>query len=607
MESSVVDLNTTLRDAEFKDDHPLKTVARIKDLLHSLGIETEEVWFNTGVPYCYGLSVFVAGTTFSVNGKGLTKEFALASGYGELMERLQLGYISKFNTQKSGDHSVDTGKETSVSASALLAENLHWYELMSKRAEEDAGIRVSPESILRQAADSNGNVAVESYFNLTTGETTVFPKKLRSRIYSSNGCAAGNSMEEALVQALSEVVERHYRGRIMREDLSLPDIPDDFLKQYQTAYEIISYVRSQGFQVTVKDCSLGEKFPVVCACFVDEKTGRYHTHFGAYPVFEIALARALTETFQGRHIDSIASFETFSPRGSDSPLAIQQEFVKGAWEKPACFFVGQPKYPFNPTVGFSGKNNRELLLECVDFLRNQGYEILVHDGSCLGFHTYQVIIPGYSEIFAYRLSESFFEFQYADYARKALRNPSGADFEDLLGLLMHMEQLQTKFSTNHTFLSATKLSAKLEPAEEANLMSASLGYVYYTLGKYREATKCVHQMITSGQCSDTGYLICLKRYLMMSQSGADNKEIRDVLSYFHPAQVVERLYSCIESGANPLEDYTLHCDLSCSEDCKICSVCSQKRVAELTKLIQKKTAELNFDLFAKNLSSLIHA
>ena len=97
-------------DRTFKDDSPLDTVKKIKGILKSYGIETEEKWMDSGVPYCYSLRVSVYGTVFGTNGKGVTKELALASGYGELMERLQLGRILKSDQQKDGAM-VDNAKD----------------------------------------------------------------------------------------------------------------------------------------------------------------------------------------------------------------------------------------------------------------------------------------------------------------------------------------------------------------------------------------------------------------------------------------------------------------------------------------------------------------
>ena len=597
---------TSLRDTEFKDASPLATVARIKAILAENGIETEEQWNESGVPYCHSIILRVSGTAFSVNGKGLTRELTLASAYGELMERLQLGFIVKFDVQKDGHHTADTSRFEMRTPQQLLENHRPWFDVMAQRLEKETGSHTTAEEILAQITQKDGLIPTDSFFNLTTGQRVNYPKTLWSRIYSSNGCAAGNTMEEALVQAISEVVEREYRTRIVLEDISLPDIPDEFLRRFEVSYRIIQYVRQHGFRVMVKDCSLGQKFPVVCVCFIDEVSGRYHTHFGAYPIFEIALTRALTETFQGRHIKNIAAFTDFTRKGSkeDALLSMKHEFVKGTWEKHAGFFAGQPQYPFHEDVGFTGKNNRELLLECVDFFKAQGCEILVRDGSSLGFPTYQVLIPGYSEVFTYRLDKKLYEFRYFDFAVKALRNPSHAGFDDLLGLLMHMDQIKASIGS-HGFLAGSKLSADLTPADEERLMAASLAYVQYTLGRYNLVIKYLATLIDAYSGDDAGFLICLKRYLSLLESGTDKARIRKILTFFHSEAVVTRLYDILGRNGNPREDFTLHCDMSCTESCPIRDVCFQKRTVALTRLINGKIKELDFDAFVAKLQSLL--
>jgi ribosomal protein S12 methylthiotransferase accessory factor len=597
---------TSLRDTEFKDASPLATVERIKSILAANGIATEEHWNESGVPYCHSIILRVSDTAFSVNGKGLTRELALASGYGELMERLQLGFIGKFDVQKDGHHTADTSRFEMRSPQQLLDEHRPWFDVMAKRLEKETGSTITAEEILAQITQKDGLIPTDSFFNLTTGQRVNYPKALWSRIYSSNGCAAGNTTEEALVQAISEVVEREYRTRIVLEDISLPNIPDEFLQQFDVSYRIIQYVRQHGFRVLVKDCSLGQKFPVVCVCFIDEESGRYHTHFGAYPIFEIALTRALTETFQGRHIKNIAAFTDFTRKGSkdDALLSMKHEFVKGTWEKHAGFFVGEPQYPFHEDVGFTGKNNHELLLECVDFFKAMGCEILVRDGSSLGFPTYQVLVPGYSEVFTYRLDKKLYEFRYFDFAVKALRNPSKAGFEDLLGLLMHMDQIKASIGS-HGFLAGSKLSADLTPEDEARLMAASLAYVQYTLGRYGTVIKYLDTLIDAYSADDAAFLICLKRYLTLLESGTDKAQIRKILQFFHREPVVTRLYDILGRNGNPLEDFTLHCDMSCTQSCPIQKVCFQKRTVALTRLINEKIKALDFDAFVSKLQSLL--
>lgn len=414
---------------------------------------------------------------------------------------------------------------------------------------------------------------------------------------------------EALVQGISEVVERHFHMKIVSEQIALPDIPEDVLKQYRVAYEIISFVRAVGYNVVVKDCSLGTKFPVVCVCFINKATGRYHTHFGAYPIFEIALERALTETFQGRNIYSFAFFSDFIYRESDitSVASIANEMTKGTWEKHHSFFVGKPRYPYHEDVGFTGSNNAELLRECVDFFAEQGYDILVRDSSCLGFHTYQILVPGYSEIFIYRLSESLFEYRNWNQAVKSLRNPSKAGIEDMQGLLKHLKdtgKLTQNISRTHGFLSCAKLSAKLPADSENRLMSASLAYIHYSLGNIDECLKFLDHLMSDKKCKDMEYLICLKRYLSLKQHGCDQCEIHRVIAYFHRQETVDLLMYCIERGENPFERFTLHCDLTCTSDCKLYTVCCQKKVNELSNLISSKKKEMDFDTFSCQLKSV---
>ena len=343
-----------LLDAQYKDSSPMATVAKIKGLLASYGIETEEKWSQSGVPYCYAMSIKIPGTTFSANGKGLTEEFALASGYGELMERLQLGYVN-------GAIGKTDGKTASVyavpmDAAQLVKDNLSWYQKIAQRAEKLAGVRIDPRNLVLQYAQKDGTVPTLPFYNITKDCAAFLPERLFRIICTTNGSAAGNSPEETIVQAISEIVERYHQMRVITENLVLPDVPEDALKKFETAYKIITYVRKCGYRVLIKDCSLGTGFPVVCACFINLKTGRYHTHFGAYPLFEIALERSLTESFQGRTIENIGVFEDFMPEGNGAYqyASIFNEMSQGSWKKAASFFCGTPDFACDPVGRFDG-------------------------------------------------------------------------------------------------------------------------------------------------------------------------------------------------------------------------------------------------------------
>ncbi len=595
-------------DKQLKDSSPTATVQKIQTILDSYGIQVEEHWRETCVPYCYAMSVRVVGTTFSVNGKGLTREFARASGYGELMERLQFGSISKGSSQKTADLRGNSGEVYLAAPRELLARNRSWYEKIAARATRFTGNPITAEDVLFKNADTQGKLPAVRMYCLTTRTEEYYPNSLRGLVYTANGCAAGNSPEEALVQAISEIVERNSVMRIINEELCLPQIPDEFLQQFPTAYRIISYIRSQGYRVMVKDGSMGEKFPVICVCIIDRRTGRYHTHLGANPVFKIALERALTESFQGLDIGHVARFEDFLPRRGDSFTGIVNEITQGAWEKSPAFFTGQPAYAFDPSVGFSGSTNRELLQQCIRFLADQGYDILVKDFSCLGFHTYQVIVPGYSECFLDRVIRRSSDLRYGPFAKNALRDPSTASIQDMLGLLMHREQM-SRFTSNqsamHGFLSHALLSADISVRAERFLLYAALGYVYYQLHQRKEALECAARAAAYCPEEKLSELICLKRCLWLTQDGYAPEQVWQLLAFFHEEQTVQALRSCIDGGGNPFGPHILRCREGNCPTCPIQASCCQSRVEELTGLLNQKRSEMSFDAFTARMGALL--
>lgn len=591
----MTDTLPVLPDASFKDATPQATVQRINEILDAYGIHTQVQRNRSGVPYCHSLRVNVCGTSFGTCGKGITEEFALASGYGELMERLQLGHIFRPEDQKSSTLSVDNNQDRLISAKELLERNRKWYTLYSKAVQRITGSTITEEALLQQYTDAGGMVAVTPYYCVNTGTTEYLPTYLRKAAYATNGCAAGNTTEEALVQAFSEIVERHYNCKILFEGISVPDIPEEVLRSFPIVWEIISFLQDNGLKVVVKDCSLGTKFPVVCVSLIERSTGKYHTHFGAFPDLEIALERTLTESFQGRLLHEICRYDNFRPRQEDSMSLryLMNELVKGTSEKTPEFFLSATDTPYNAAMGFSARNNRERLRECLDFFLEQGLDILIRDSSSMGFPTYQIIIPGYSEIFPHRLSQKHNDARYAHIAKRVLRDPSKASMGDIVGLMMNISLGNEQDLGPRKFLTDANLAASLTPQEDAYLMNMALSHVNYTLGKKDEVRKTLTKSITLAPKEEQGYLVCLNRYLTLTQNGYSPEKVREVLDYFHEAETVAQLYSYLDNGKNPLDPVTLHCDGQCRPDCRLYSVCTKRAADKLSAIINDKTKALD--------------
>lgn len=597
-------------DGNYKDSHPMDTVARIQKILKDFGVEPELRWHESGVPYCYSNTLSVPGTSFRVNGKGLTKEFAIASAYGEMIERLQVGFIYGPTSLKDGDFAIDDSRYELHPAKELLESNGIWYQRMSDVLADSVGEKISPAQILSQCATAEGMVSVTPYFELCTQKQVYFPTVLRKRIYGSNGCAAGNTPEEALVQAISEIVERHHQIHTIKEGLALPEIPEETLKKYSISYAIIRFVQNNGYKVVIKDASLGTGFPVVCACLIDPKTGRYHTHFGAHPVFELALERALTESFQGRNIASIAKNENFSRKSNVkfSFNAFYTELRRSSGDKLPGFFVDESKLKFDPGVGVHNCDNRQILRYCIDFFAKQGYPLLVRDCSCLGFPTYQVLVPGYSECYINRIASKTDDQRYAPYAISTLRNPAKASLSDKMGLMMHLnciKQLEAGYHDMHCFTMQIKVPSNAPFPLQDFLMSASVGSVCYSMGRYADAADSVSQMISKAVDLDLGYLICLKRYLTILAEGYGAEYARKVISYFHDACTTQRLLDQLNRKENPFDQFTLQCDGQCREDCPLKPYCFLKTVDTMAAQLDQRMGQLDQNQAASYFNTLL--
>nr|VUD32464.1 YcaO-like family [Raoultella sp. NCTC 9187] len=72
-----------------------------------------------------------------------------------------------------------------------------------------------------QSGNDDRGVCGLPFTRQSDGETVYIPMNIIGNLYVSNGMSAGNTANEARVQALSEVFERHIKNRIIAESISL--------------------------------------------------------------------------------------------------------------------------------------------------------------------------------------------------------------------------------------------------------------------------------------------------------------------------------------------------------------------------------------------------
>lgn len=137
--------------------------------------------------------------------------------------------------------------------------------------------------------------------NLSRGEMVLIPYSWFYAINEFNGPSAGNSYEEAILQGLCEIVERHVCAVVTRERIKAPLIDPNSITD-PVAVELLQKFTRHGIQVYLNDFTLDTGIPTVAALAIDPSTFPETSEIvytaGTTPEPNKALIRALTEVAQ---------------------------------------------------------------------------------------------------------------------------------------------------------------------------------------------------------------------------------------------------------------------------------------------------------------------
>src|SRR5690554_5942032 len=335
-------------------DLPLEqTIANMSGILAGLGMKIEIASWRNIVPNVWSLHVRDAQSPMCfTNGKGATKEAALASSLGEFIERLNCNFF--YNDQFFG--------EEIANAEFVHYPNEKWFPLTPDDSlppgllDEHCLNIYNPEGELQGShlIDTNSGrhdrgICALPFERQSDGEIVYFPTNLIENLYLSNGMSAGNTLAEAKVQCLCKIIERAVKKEIIENEFALPDVPADVLARYPHIVEGIEALEAQGFPIFVKDASLGGRFPVACVTLMNPRTGGVFASFGAHPNFRIALERSLTELMQGRSFEGLNDFlpPTFNSMAVTEPNNYVEHFIDSSGIVSWRFFSARADFEFS--------------------------------------------------------------------------------------------------------------------------------------------------------------------------------------------------------------------------------------------------------------------
>lgn len=381
-------------------DAPLEqSIARIQTLLADLGFTVEAASWLNPVPNAW--SVHLKDTECPVlfsNGKGRSKEAALASALGEFVERLATGYFfADYYLGHDNDFVHHPAERWFQPEAGLWPNELLANEQLRDFYDPDG--ELDPAKLFDIGSDPERGVCALPYTRQSDGETLWFPVNLIGNIFMSNGMSAGNTLPEAQVQGLSEVFERYVKFRIIAENIALPDIPDAVIARFPKIQSAIDGLTQHGFALRIKDASLGGKYPVINVTLLNPEDGSCFASFGAHPKLEVALERTVTELLQGRDLDALQGFARPSLDANDiaDPHNMETHFIDSSGVIGWAMLEDRSDYDF-VDWDFSGntEQEREHLL---NRLHDEGHDVYILNLEQCGLPACRILVPGVSDIY----------------------------------------------------------------------------------------------------------------------------------------------------------------------------------------------------------------
>lgn len=282
-------------ESKWKDRRSTDTINAVQEFLRGKDIHVEET-NTTCMGSCYAVTLVVENTNLFVNGKGSSLEFARASAYGELMERVLTKVLFRYNYYDRYSKERDT---------IFFEDEVLFDEAEYKNHLSELGLRNcdyhSALDVQKYFTAFSSKLVMEPFNTINGEKTKYFPVSVLDVLFGTNGMAFGNTLEEAKTQALSEVFERYCNKEIINKEIIMPQIPaDGSIFKDRLLEEIVEVKEKTGLEVTIYDASLGKGYPVISVIFENKENNTYFVKFGAHFDINVATERCLTEMFQGR-------------------------------------------------------------------------------------------------------------------------------------------------------------------------------------------------------------------------------------------------------------------------------------------------------------------
>ena len=333
-------------------------------------------------------------------GKGKSRVQSRASAFSEAIERYSALYEgNEFTIKKSLNQLGDSGinlEDYMLFSESQYANRSGWNHMYG--GHQSVPERLDPAREIEWSPVWSLNQKKYKYFPAAVCYL-MYPQPSRGTYFvpESNGLAAGNVLEEAILQGFFEVVERDAVSIWWYNRLKMPGVDlESFRDPYFDALQ--DYYKSVGRELWVLDVTNDFGVPTFVALSRTMNGEKENIIFGFGTHFDarIGISRALTETNQ-------AIYQLAEGRFSDRSVGERGFFIKRWCDRATV--ENQPYLLPDETAGrktlsdYTRTWSHDLLddLErCIGITKGLGMEFLVHDMTRpdIGLSVVRVIVPG---------------------------------------------------------------------------------------------------------------------------------------------------------------------------------------------------------------------
>lgn len=477
---------------EYKDKAPCETLSHLQKKLNDWNLKYKLCVGTNNITKSTYLEIL--NTRFKSEGKGITLEYAEASAFGELFERMLNCVYYRMNVsklQKSGHESHTFTYHTMSQAKNVIESCLNYANSFDSKLLEN---------IMTYLEEVQGKQSILcERFVAISGEEISIPCSYVDLLYGTNGMAAGNTREEALVQGLSEIIERYVIDLILKSKIELINVTEDVKSKYEIVNKCFQSVRENlEIDMILYQCCFGVDIPAYALVYINKEEGKYIVKVGVHPVGGIAIERCFTELFQGK-----------SERQLTGLSPIYNCDILGQTNKNNIYKNGTGNYPNSifqaygntrKEIDYSNSSSNKIMLDyMMRKIERMGYDVLISETSIDSFYSFHIIVPGLSEVIEYNTLKHNLE-QYIKFAR--LKNVLKESYDqnwkgiDAERIHIYLNEYKNDLFTSLDKVIESDCNLQKKKLENVCLMDVMM-FCCSVLGKKEELLRCARGYINN--------------------------------------------------------------------------------------------------------------